>query len=129
MAKSSSSTFPPLLGVCLCIVTRRLRTRSYNNVRALDEQALQYRGDSNIDIGGLYFSTFFGGSDSSWAPSSDMNAYFRNIQMWGSSSPSNLTGSQVSGAMPLRPSIQYSAGAAWGAAALALVGAVFGMLL
>ena len=95
----------------------------------MDEQALQYRGDSNIDIGGLYFSTFFGGSDSSWAPSSDMNAYFRNIQMWGSSSPSNLTGSPVSGAMPLRPSIQYSAGAAWGAAALALVGAVFGMLL
>ncbi|RPD78354.1 hypothetical protein L226DRAFT_520727 [Lentinus tigrinus ALCF2SS1-7] len=53
----------------------------YNNVRALDEQALQYRGDSNIDIGGMYFSTFFGGSDSSWAPPSDVNAYFRNIQM------------------------------------------------
>ncbi|RPD63792.1 hypothetical protein L227DRAFT_572234 [Lentinus tigrinus ALCF2SS1-6] len=101
----------------------------YNNVRALDEQALQYRGDSNIDIGGMYFSTFFGGSDSSWAPPSDVNAYFRNIQMWGSSSPSNLTGSQVSGAMPLRPSFQYSTGAAWGAAALGLVGAVFGTML
>ena len=105
------------------------RLPSYNNVQALNEQALQYRSSNDLTIGGLYFSTFFGGSDSSWAPSSDMNAYFRNIQMWGSSSPSNLTGSQVSGAMPLRPSIQYSAGAAWGAAALALVGAVFGMLL
>ena len=104
MAKSSSSTFPPLLGVCLCIVTRRLRIRSYNNVRALDEQALQYRGDSNIDIGGLYFSTFFGGSDSSWAPSSDMNAYFRNIQLWGSNAPSNLTGPN------LDPSSSHSAG-------------------
>ncbi|KAI0717184.1 hypothetical protein C8T65DRAFT_641647 [Cerioporus squamosus] len=98
----------------------------YNNVRALHEEALQYRGDSNIDIGGLYFSTFFGGSDSSWAPPADVNAYFRNFQMWGSSSPSNLTGAQVSGALPLRPGAF-----AWGplAAALALAGAAFGTLL
>ena len=29
---------------------------SYNNVKAIDEQAVQIRTDSNINIGGLYFS-------------------------------------------------------------------------
>ncbi|PIL34147.1 hypothetical protein GSI_03858 [Ganoderma sinense ZZ0214-1] len=100
----------------------------YNNVKALDEQALQYRSVSSLSIGGLYFSTFFGGSDSSWAPPSDVNAYFRNIELFGSSSPSNLTGSKVGGAPSPRPP-SFLAAASWSAAALALAGAVFGSLL
>ncbi|KAI0743892.1 hypothetical protein C8Q80DRAFT_1106692 [Daedaleopsis nitida] len=99
----------------------------YNNVRALDEQALQYRSTDNINIGGLYFSTFFGGGDSSWAPPADVNAYFRNFEMWGSSSPSNLSGSQVSGALSSRP--HAIASSVWSMAALAFTCAVFGALL
>lgn len=97
-------------------------------MKALDEQALQYRSVSSVSIGGLYFSTFFGGSDSSWAPPSDVNAYFRNIQLFGSSSPSNLTGSKVGAAVSSRPP-SFLAAASWTAAALALAGAVFSSLL
>lgn len=96
---------------------------SYNNVRALDEQALQFRADEGIDIGGLYFSTFFGGSDASWAPSSDMHAYFRGIELYGSTAPSNLTGDTASGALSIRPNLLASS--VWGIATLAIV-AVFG---
>ena len=44
--------------------------------------------------------TFFGGDDSSWATPQTVHTYFRNIQLWGSSSPSNLTGTVVSAAAP-----------------------------
>jgi len=75
-------------------------TLYYNNVKALDEQAIQLRTDNDINIGGLYFSTFFGGNDASWAPPQTTHAYFRNIQLFGSSAASNLTG-KVSKATPL----------------------------
>ncbi|EKM54469.1 polysaccharide lyase family 14 protein [Phanerochaete carnosa HHB-10118-sp] len=65
----------------------------YNNVQAVDQQGLQLRTNDDIDIGGLYFSTFFGGNDSSWATPMTTHTYFRNIQLWGSSAASNLTGS------------------------------------
>jgi len=35
------------------------------------------------------------GSDSSWATPNTTHTFFRNIQMWGSGAPSNLTGQQV----------------------------------
>ncbi|KAL4254990.1 hypothetical protein ABKN59_003937 [Abortiporus biennis] len=63
----------------------------YNNVLALKQQDLVYRTTSDVDIGGLYFSTFFGGDDSSWAPSQTTHSYFRNFQFYGSSASSNLT--------------------------------------
>ena len=37
----------------------------------------------DVTIRGLFFSTFFGGNDSSWAPSKDVAAYFRNINFGG----------------------------------------------
>ena len=76
-------------------------------------------------MGGLYLSTFYGGGDDSWAPSSDTTAYFRNFELWGSSAASNLTGAKVSGAVRLaavRP-----AALAWAAAAVALAGSVLGL--
>ncbi|KAH7923403.1 polysaccharide lyase family 14 protein [Leucogyrophana mollusca] len=69
----------------------------FNDVEALSVSNLQFRNAADVNIGGMYFSTFFGGSDSSWATPQTTYTYFRNIQMWGSSSPSNLTG-QVAGA-------------------------------
>lgn len=33
-------------------------------------------------IGGLYFSTFFGGDDSTWATPTDQFSYYKNIQLF-----------------------------------------------
>ncbi|GBE88921.1 polysaccharide lyase family 14 protein [Sparassis crispa] len=60
-------------------------TLYHDDVEALHESNLQYRNSSVVDIGGLFFSTFFGRSTSDWAPPSDMHAYFRNFEMWAAS--------------------------------------------
>ncbi|KAJ7703182.1 hypothetical protein B0H17DRAFT_1042098 [Mycena rosella] len=67
----------------------------FNDVQALAQQDLQIRASSNLTDGGLYFSTFFGGSDSSWSTPNTTHTYFRNMQLWGGSNPSTLTGSKV----------------------------------
>jgi len=67
----------------------------YNDVLALSQGGLQIRGGNDIDANGLFFSTFFGGDDSSWAPSTDQRAYFRNFQLWAGSSPSDLKASAL----------------------------------
>ncbi|OCH85804.1 hypothetical protein OBBRIDRAFT_739230 [Obba rivulosa] len=72
----------------------------YNNVLALDERTIQYRNSTNVTIGGLFFSTFFGGDDPTWATPQTVHTYFRNFQMWGSSAPSNISGALVSAAPP-----------------------------
>lgn len=71
---------------------------SYNDVQAISEQNLQFRSGDDVNIGGLYLSTFFGGSDSSWATPSTVNSYFRNFEMWGSTAASNFSGNAVTGA-------------------------------
>ncbi|KAJ7925315.1 polysaccharide lyase family 14 protein [Mycena leptocephala] len=67
----------------------------FNNVQAFAQQDLQIRASSSVTAGGLYFSTFFGGSDSSWATPVTTHTYFRNIGLWGSSNPSILAGAKV----------------------------------
>ena len=42
------------------------------------------------------FRTFFGGDTSDWASPTDQHTYFRNIELWGGYSPSNMTGVPVS---------------------------------
>ncbi|TFK54226.1 polysaccharide lyase family 14 protein [Heliocybe sulcata] len=73
----------------------------YNDVHAISQQNLQLRSSNAVTAGGLYLSTFFGGSDSSWATPETTHTYFRNFRLWGSTSPSNLTGSKVSAAVRL----------------------------
>ncbi|KAF9012327.1 hypothetical protein BDQ17DRAFT_1343694 [Cyathus striatus] len=68
----------------------------YNDLLAVSHQGLQIRNNTDLSVNGFYFSTFFGGSDDSWATPETVHTYFRNVQLWGSSSPSNLTGSSVS---------------------------------
>ncbi|GLB37057.1 hypothetical protein LshimejAT787_0401080 [Lyophyllum shimeji] len=70
----------------------------YNDLKAIDQQNLQIRSSSSLSANGLYFSTFFGGSDSSWATPKTVHSYYRNIRLWGGSAPSNLTGQVVSAA-------------------------------
>jgi len=75
----------------------------YNDVLAITQQNLQFQKTSELDIGGMFFSTFYGGSDASWAPSNTTHAYFRNVHLWGGSSASTLTGQRVNGASSISP--------------------------
>jgi len=71
----------------------------FNDLKAVSQQNLQIRNASKLGVNGLYFSTFFGGEDESWATPNTTHTYFRNFQLWGSNSPSNLTGPSVNWAM------------------------------
>jgi len=62
-----------------------------NDVLAVSQSNLQIRAADSVAANGFYFSTFFGGSDSSWATPLTTHTYFRNIRLWGSSSSANLT--------------------------------------
>jgi hypothetical protein len=96
----------------------------FNDLLAVEHGNIQYRnGDALNTIGGLYFSSFFGGNDASWAPSSDQHAYFRNFQMWGSTAPSNLTGHVISGSQHTASAL--SKGTIITSAILTVVGGAF----
>jgi len=97
----------------------------YNNVKALEERTLEYRSSSDIAIGGLFFSTFFGGDDPSWSTPQTVHTYFRNFQMWGSSAPSNISGPMVNAAPPTARGSSY---ASILAAAILAVVTLFGTL-
>lgn len=70
----------------------------FNDLKAIDQQGLQIRSASSVTANGFYFSTFFGGSDSSWATPNTVHTYYRNIVLYGGSAPSNLTGPVVNAA-------------------------------
>ncbi|KAJ6625631.1 hypothetical protein B0H10DRAFT_2002449 [Mycena sp. CBHHK59/15] len=67
----------------------------FNDVQALAQQDLQLRASSNVTAGGIYFSTFFGGSDTSWSTPTTTHTYFRNMVVYGGYTPSTLTGAKV----------------------------------
>ncbi|KAG8938034.1 hypothetical protein FRC03_007696 [Tulasnella sp. 419] len=72
-----------------------LTLRSFNDLLAVRKQALYYRSSKDIEsVMGIYFSTFFGGNDPSWATPTSQNTYYRNIQLWAGTAPSNVTGAQ-----------------------------------
>ncbi|KAJ7084401.1 hypothetical protein B0H15DRAFT_849032 [Mycena belliarum] len=73
----------------------------FNDVQALAHQNLQIRASSSVTAGGLFFSTFFGGSDSSWATPRTTHTYYRNFQLWGANTPSTLTGAKVASSAKL----------------------------
>jgi len=73
----------------------------YNDVLAITQRNLQFHRAFDLSVGGLFFSTFYGGSDSSWAPSNTMHAYFRNVKLWGGSSASTLDGQKANGTAPI----------------------------
>lgn len=65
----------------------------YNGVKAVEINQLEIRrSDSISSIGGLYFSTFFGGDTADWASPATQDSYFRNIQLYGGLGASNATG-------------------------------------
>ncbi|KAF5317112.1 hypothetical protein D9611_003952 [Ephemerocybe angulata] len=76
----------------------------YNDELAADAQELQIRSSDAVSANGLFFSTFFGGNDASWATPETVNTYFRNIQLWASTGASTLTGPTIkNGAVSFHP--------------------------
>ncbi|KAI0063587.1 hypothetical protein BV25DRAFT_1824143 [Artomyces pyxidatus] len=70
----------------------------FNDVEAFSQNNLDFRSSDAITAGGMYFSTFFGGDDPSWAPPNTTHTYFRNFQLFAGTAPSDLKGSKVNGA-------------------------------
>ncbi|KAF8973269.1 polysaccharide lyase family 14 protein [Flammula alnicola] len=68
----------------------------FNDLLAVSQTGLQIRASNSVVANGFYFSTFFGGN----LAQSYLNThtYFRNVRLWGSSSPSNMTGPLVNDA-------------------------------
>jgi len=60
----------------------------YNDQLVATQQGLRFRSGLGVNVGGLYFSTFFGGNDTSWSTPQTTHTYFRNIGLWGSTAPS-----------------------------------------
>jgi hypothetical protein len=65
----------------------------YNGVPALQFSQSVLRTSASINsITGLFFSTFFGGDDTSWASPTQQYTYYKNIQMFAGSGASNSSG-------------------------------------
>jgi len=70
----------------------------FNDVPVLEHDDIYFRSSDVVTAGGLFFSTFFGGNDASWAPLNLTHTFFRNFELFASTSPSDLQGSQVKSA-------------------------------
>lgn len=87
---------------------------------------LQLRASDDIaSVGGLFFSTFFGGSDSTWASPKNQSTFYRNFSLRGGSAVSDGAGTTVGLSAGARtaglPSAAVAAVGALGLAALALL--------
>ncbi|KAF8161096.1 polysaccharide lyase family 14 protein [Crassisporium funariophilum] len=94
----------------------------FNDILAVSQQNLQIRASNTVHANGLYLSTFFGGSDASWSTPVTTHTYFRNIQLWGGSKASNLSGQVVRSDAP-------SNRRAWTTLGLTLLAVVTGSML
>ncbi|GAA5831529.1 hypothetical protein JCM3766R1_001788 [Sporobolomyces carnicolor] len=65
-----------------------------NGKLALAHTGIAWRVNDNVTISKVMFSTFFGGSDSSW-DSQGGQAYFRNFEVYAGLLPSNTSGPAV----------------------------------
>ncbi|XP_046380040.2 uncharacterized protein LOC124151565 [Haliotis rufescens] len=51
----------------------------YNGKLVFTIDQLNIRAKASVDLDGIFFSTFFGGRDSTWAPTHDCYSYFKNF--------------------------------------------------
>lgn len=75
----------------------------FNGALITNQTNLQIRSSTDLTAGGLFFSTFFGGNDPSWATPTTQNTFFRNFRLWTSENPSNLIGIPVSSSTQRNP--------------------------
>jgi hypothetical protein len=47
-----------------------------DGTQTFSEEGMRYRTVADLRIDGIFFSTFYGGADPSWAPSTDQHADF-----------------------------------------------------
>lgn len=109
-----------------------------NDTLVLSHTNLQLRSsDSIASVSGLWFSTFFGGSDATWASPSNQSSYYRNFQIQAGAAVSDGPGNTVSSSNSSSAStsksaadlIKGSAGLVRGAVASAMVAVLMGLLL
>lgn len=75
--------------------------------------SLEIRSNDRIEsIGGLYFSTFFGGDDQSWATPTNQYTFFRNLQIFAGLGESQQPGEKTSAATAPAPPFGLAAAAA-----------------
>ena len=68
----------------------------YDGKLAIDQTDALIRTAPTLDsVSGLFFSTFFGGSGTEWAPGSTQHAYFKDIKMAAKTAGSTLSGAKV----------------------------------
>jgi len=53
----------------------------FDGNKVLSDDNYEYRKTDNVKINLFYFSTFYGGNDPSWAPSTDQFVYFDNFRI------------------------------------------------
>ena len=53
----------------------------FDGVKVLSSNTMLYRKTADIGINLFYFSTFYGGADPSWAPTTDQHMYFDNFRI------------------------------------------------
>lgn len=53
----------------------------FDDFKVLSKSNIMYRKTDSFSIDSFVFNTFYGGGDSSWAPSSDMYIYFDNFEI------------------------------------------------
>lgn len=74
----------------------------YNGVLAINQTSLQIRTKSSVsNVQGMFFSTFFGGNDASWASPTNQSTYYRNFQLFGSDDASSLKSSASRSTTPV----------------------------
>jgi hypothetical protein len=68
----------------------------YNGVPALQFPASVLRTTEGIGgVTGMFFSTFFGGDDTTWSTPTQQYIYFKNIAMYAGNGQSSATGSSA----------------------------------
>ena len=93
----------------------------YNGVPALNFTNLELRSSDTLSsIGGLYFSTFFGGDDVSWATPTEQFSYYKNMAVYAGQGQSTGEGAKSSAGRV----------SGWGAGLVLLIGAgVMGLIM
>ncbi|KAF9071764.1 hypothetical protein BDP27DRAFT_1291300 [Rhodocollybia butyracea] len=80
----------------------------FNDQQVISRQDINFRRGSAVDANGFYFSTFFGGSDNTWATPTTTHTYYRNIQLWGGAKPSNSTATSANSTVNLTAKSAFS---------------------
>ncbi len=65
----------------------------------LTKTSLRFRHSSDVGVDHMNFSTFFGGGDNSWAPSSDQHVYFDDFHIFSGEGSSGNSGGSDAGAL------------------------------